>query len=329
MAFKHIRAAQKRAIQDPLAKSILVAVAADIGTNGEAAYPSYRTLAERTGIHYNTIGGKMEVLSSQKLIKIEKRGKRQYYTLLFDCADSAEPMTDYDNEQQLSQPECDNSLSQRLSQIEQRLSQIEGSLSQSPRDLSSIEAEEAGREADAPPPPAPKLPPAKQAKQPERATHFDNLAAQWRGNSTPEPVAELMLSLRKATNSMAYAQLEKAAYTLNDNGITAEQVGTLYTGAGCWWYTADWRGVKGDKPNVSNILETALTAVQDNELRLTGDAAKALEYLVSYQETKRADGWVNGAGNLARAAGQHLGGVAAVMVASKAELVKAVKAVQV
>jgi hypothetical protein len=170
------------------------------------------------------------------------------------------------------------------------------------------------------PPPAPKL-----------APHQANTLAREKryAPNTPNAVKDMMQALEDVTQSINTSKLEETAYELIGRDVTPAEVLTLYGGSNCYWRRVDWRGQKGNRPELGNITGTIIAAREwlQTEGGLTGDAEAALNYLITYQETKQATGWVNGAGNLARAAGQRLGGVQAVLVASKAELVQAVKAV--
>ena len=152
----------------------------------------------------------------------------------------------------------------------------------------------------------------------------DQALAQLEANA-PYKAAIIQASRDKRETGRNSAPLREAAQRARELGFMPEQILAAFSMAdGSYWRSTSF-GRNGERPYVSNICQMIDEAASNSGL--VGDAAKALEYLISYQETKRADGWVNGAGNLARAAGQHLGGVQAVMVASKAELVQAVKAV--
>lgn len=160
MAFKHIRAAQKQTVGDNIAKQILVEIASYIGKDGQAAYPSYRTLAESTEVHYNTVSAKVSYLEEKGFLVVTKDGRKNKYTLGFDCDNDDDGLshTDYDNDGGngggLSHPEYDNKadgsdLSQQivtlLSQLNSRLSQIESQLSQNTARLSQLECDVSNR----------------------------------------------------------------------------------------------------------------------------------------------------------------------------------------
>ena len=160
MAFRHIRAAQKQTVADNIAKQILVEIASYIGNDDQPAYPSYRTLAESTEVHYNTVASKVSYLEERGFLIVTKDGRKNKYTLGFDCDndDGGLSHTDYDNGGgnggQLSQPECDNvtidnELSHQiitaLSQLNERLSQIEARLSQNSERLSQLECDLSNR----------------------------------------------------------------------------------------------------------------------------------------------------------------------------------------
>jgi DNA-binding transcriptional ArsR family regulator len=273
MALIHYRAAQLIPVKDKDAKHLLTTIAMDVGVNGEPSFPSYRTLSERTGIHHNTVGKKLDMLAGAGLIAIKRQGKRQFYTMLFGCDTIAKPFTDYDNSEQLSQPPRDNTLSQsdeqlsqlqkRLSQFEQQLSQFEATLSQPPRDLSSIEEVEAVKKE------AVKLPPLSEPQAPHQSAY----AAQF---ETLEPsVKDMATALRLATLNNNQARLNELARELVDMAVTPELITELFTGTGSYWLTAgtgSWSG--GGRPNLGNIKGEILKAL-DWHKNGGGDAKKA------------------------------------------------------
>jgi len=163
------------------------------------------------------------------------------------------------------------------------------------------------------------------------APHQSNmLARENRYSPTMKPpIKALCEALETVTQSLNAAKVEETAYTLYGYEVTPTELLTLYGGANCYWRRVDWRGQKGNRPELGNITGTIMAAREwlQTEGGLQGDAATALEYLITYQTTKQAVGWVNGADKIARAAGQRLGGVDKVTAASRQELVEAIKAV--
>lgn len=129
MALRHARAAQKYATTtDSTGRAILVTIAMDIGHNDQPSYPSYRTIAERVGCHYNTVSSWVKQLAECGDLVVIKDGKRQKYSI---------PFINHDDE--LSQPEYDNdydkdyhsdyhndvtALSQRLDELSQQVEKL-------------------------------------------------------------------------------------------------------------------------------------------------------------------------------------------------------------
>lgn len=101
------------------------------------------------------------------------------------------------------------------------------------------------------PPPAPKL-----------APHQANAIAREKryAPNTPKAVKDMMQALEDVTQSINTAKLEETAYELIGRDVTAEQVLTLYGGANCYWRRVDWRGQKGNKPELGNITGTIIAA---------------------------------------------------------------------
>lgn len=152
MALRHVRGAQKRDVSDPIAKSILQVIATDIGHDDQPAYPSYRTIAERAGCHFNTVGDKVRELEEEGHLAVEKKGRRNYYNLPFNCNSNVTPSSQAEGDKKngLVTPYvttegellqridilCDKveSLSQEVSILSQRLSHFV-----TPRDVTEVE----------------------------------------------------------------------------------------------------------------------------------------------------------------------------------------------
>lgn len=123
MATRHVRAVQKRNgdYEDRTDFMIMQVIATDIGYNDEPCNTSYRTIADRTGVHYNTVSDHIKKLIAQGHLIGKRKGKYIYYSLPFHC----------DNQKTLSQRQSgrgdnvdyDNLVT--LSQFEERLSQFE------------------------------------------------------------------------------------------------------------------------------------------------------------------------------------------------------------
>ena len=118
MAITHVRAAQEYATtDDPVGRAVLFAICQDIGHDNSAAYPSYRTIAKRTGYHYNTVSSWVSKLVDCGDLTMEKKGKRQYYNIPF----VAEPET-------LSHPgydkQCDNGCDKRYDNLVVMIKQL-------------------------------------------------------------------------------------------------------------------------------------------------------------------------------------------------------------
>jgi len=131
MALKHARAVQQHAITtDSLGRFILHTIALDIGHNDQDAYPSYRTIAERVGCHYNSVSSWVKRLEECGDLTIKKEGKRQFYNIPFITAD-----------EQLSQPDYDNSYDNNCHNDYDNVMEIVTALSQQVEKLSQQVAE--------------------------------------------------------------------------------------------------------------------------------------------------------------------------------------------
>lgn len=121
MASRHVRAVQRRhAEYDDTEFRIMQVIATDIGEDDKPAFPSYREIASRTGVHYNTVMARVQALVEAGKLQTERSGRYMQYSLPFEVEARPQTMTmDCDDD-------CDNhrALSQRLSQLEARLSQL-------------------------------------------------------------------------------------------------------------------------------------------------------------------------------------------------------------
>jgi len=67
-------------------------------------------------------------------------------------------------------------------------------------------------------------------------------------------------------------RLGKIAAELITAGYTPQQVTEKYIGTGSWWYQLDWRGKKGDKPKLANIIEDIGNACGGNSAAGSGNS---------------------------------------------------------
>jgi hypothetical protein len=152
----------------------------------------------------------------------------------------------------------------------------------------------------------------------------DQALAQLEANA-PYKAAIIKASRDKRETGRNSAPLREAAQRARELGFMPEQILAAFSMAdGSYWRATSF-GRNGERPYVSNICQMIDEAA--THAPLPPEQAKALDYLISYQTTKRATGWENGAGELAKAAGHKLGGVDKVTAASRQELVEAIKAV--
>jgi hypothetical protein len=84
----------------------------------------------------------------------------------------------------------------------------------------------------------------------------------------PNNQALMVGALTRATGmdfklERAKGRLTKAASELVAAGYTSEQVDRCYS-PDCWWYQKDWRGQKGQKPTLEQIMDTLNQAKQES-----------------------------------------------------------------
>ena len=125
------------------------------------------------------------------------------------------------------------------------------------------------------PPPAPKL-----------APHEANmLARQERYSPTmPKPIKALCEALETVTQSLNAAKVEETAYTLYGYEVTPAELLTLYGGATCYWRRVDWRGQKGNRPELGNITGTIMAAREWLQNGGAAETEKATEATALYRQ---------------------------------------------
>jgi hypothetical protein len=125
------------------------------------------------------------------------------------------------------------------------------------------------------PPPVPKLAP-HQANALARENRYSP--------TTPKAIKALCEALEEVTQSLNTAKVEETAYTLYGYEVTPSEVLTLYGGSNCYWRRVDWRGQKGNRPELGNITGTIIAA---REWLTNGGAAeteKATEAAQLYRQ---------------------------------------------
>jgi hypothetical protein len=102
--------------------------------------------------------------------------------------------------------------------------------------------------------------------------------------STPPEIKALYQALSEVTQSRNDKSLQETAYQLLRDNVTPSEVLTLYGGSNCYWRRVDWRGQKGNRPELGNITGTIIAA---REWLTNGGAAeteKATEAAQLYRQ---------------------------------------------
>ena len=217
MALKHVRAVQSQAITtEPMGRAILTTIAIDIGHRGQPSFPSYRTIADRVGCHYNTVSSWVKQLEESGDLVITKDGKRQKYSIPFVIEDEELSQPDYDSSYD---KHCDSdydnlkeivtTLSQRVELLSQRVEL----LSQSTPNIVTTQT----------------------------MTEEEVFIEDYRSKEDiyispdPEPLADIKTEIGIVVKTRPFGKAEevydKFAHALFDSGITREQV----KGFSSWW----------------------------------------------------------------------------------------------
>lgn len=77
-----VQAVQERTVlDDPITHSVLQIIKNFMGSNGEPACLSLRTIAARAGCHYNTAAHRIKTLCANGDLIVTNKGKRVFYSI--------------------------------------------------------------------------------------------------------------------------------------------------------------------------------------------------------------------------------------------------------
>lgn len=277
MSLNHIRQAQQIAKEnklDGIDRAILFDIAADIGYDGSPAFPSYGTIAERTGYHKNTVANRVNGLIEAGLLIASKRGRSNQYTLP-DCG-----MEFQEDEPHQKTQNVDVSMSERLTHLEKRLTHLEALLTHHRHIIDTSSTHENEKPTHHPPLIDTSLGVteeevrSKKLEETNASPPDDNLDIHHTLPSQPKHYQDFEVMNTKLTrnaetilgylldichhigrNKLPQAR-DLSAY-LDSQGVNASIVKDALSGTAGYWRSQDWRGKKGDKPYLGQV-ETAV-----------------------------------------------------------------------